>query len=398
LQGRAALARTWASAGRPYNRNHRSVDFLRDDQDYQIQNNYAKEFFMKGLVKFARGKGNVEIREVPEPSPKTGQVKVEVKAAGICGSDIHILHDQIVQPIHPPFIMGHEFSGVVTEVGPDVPFWKEGDRVTAEPAFSVCERCEYCRTGQYHMCWERKGFGFWHDGAFAKYIVVPEKRVHKLPDHVDFVSGALCEPLAVAAHSVVELTPIRPGDLILVTGVGAIGLLVAQVAKSMGGRVILAGTSADQDRFRIAGTLGFKDFINVQTDNWEAYTKDFTSGKGIDVVLECSGSSEAVRIGLSVIKKKGFYTQIGLFGKPFEINFEIIAFKEITLQGSISHPWPSWDMAIRMLTNGTVQTRPLVTDILPLDQWQDGFAKFENKKGMKILLVPGEHSPLNKQK
>jgi L-iditol 2-dehydrogenase len=240
------------------------------------------------------------------------------------------------------------------------------------------------------MCWERKGFGFWHDGAFAKYIVVPEKRVHRLPGGVDFFAGALCEPLAVATHSVVELTPIKPGDWVLVTGVGAIGLLVAQVARLKGGRVILAGVTADQKRFRIAETLGFDDRLDVQNQSLQDYAKEKTGGKGIDVILECSGSPEAVRGALAVIKKKGIFTQIGLFGKPFELNFETIAFKEITLQGSISHPWSAWDMAIRLLGSGAVQTRPLVTDVFPLERWQEAFQKFETKEGTKILLIPGE--------
>lgn len=196
---------------------------------------------MKALVKIAGGKGNVQIRDVPEPFPGPGQVKIEVKAAGICGSDIHILHGKSPQPIHPPFIMGHEFSGIITETGPGSTVWHVGDRVTAETAFFVCEQCEYCRAGQYHLCRERKGFGFWHDGAFAQYIVVPEKRVHKLPDCIDFISGALCEPLAVATHAVGELSRILPGDLVLVSGVGSIGLLAAQVARLKGGRVILWG-------------------------------------------------------------------------------------------------------------------------------------------------------------
>jgi L-iditol 2-dehydrogenase len=344
---------------------------------------------MTGLVKFARGKGNVDLREVPEPSPGPNQVKIEVKAAGICGSDIHILHDQIVQPIHPPFVMGHEFCGIVTETGPGVTVWKEGDRVTAEPAFSVCERCEYCRTGQYHLCWERKGFGFWHDGAFAKFIVVPEKRVHRLPAGVDFIAGALCEPLAVAAHSVIERTAIRPADWVLVTGVGAIGLLVAQVARLRGARVVLAGVTADQKRFQLAQSLGFEDRLDVQIRSLREAAGEKTGGKGFDVVLECSGSPEAVREALTVIKKRGIFTQIGLFGRPFELNFETIAFKELSLRGSISHPWTAWDAAIRLLESGAVQTRPLVTDVFPLQDWPEAFRKFENKEGTKILLTPG---------
>ena len=343
---------------------------------------------MKALVKIAGGKGNVQICEVPEPFPRQGQVKIEVKAAGICGSDIHILHGKSPQPTHPPFIMGHEFSGIIREMGPGSTVGQVGDRVVAETAVFVCEQCEYCRTGQYHLCREREGFGFWHDGAFAQYIIVPEKRVHKLPDSIDFISGALCEPLAVATHAVGELARILPGDLVLVSGVGTIGLLAAQVARLKGGRVILSGTSEDTGRLAIARSLGFSEGIDGQAQNFQACIHELSRGKGIDVVLECSGAPEAVRSGLLAIKKKGSFLQIGLFGKPFEVDFELIASKEITVQGSISHHWASWSMALKLLERGIVQTRPLVTDILPLDRWEEGFAKFERKEGMKILLTP----------
>ena len=128
---------------------------------------------MKGLVKYARGEGKTEIRDLPEPHPKEGQVKIEVKAAGICGSDIHVFHDEIDLPIRTPVVMGHEYCWVIVEVGKGVTNWQVGTRATSETAFSVCERCVYCRTGQYHLCKERKGIGFWFDGAFADYIVIP---------------------------------------------------------------------------------------------------------------------------------------------------------------------------------------------------------------------------------
>ncbi len=345
---------------------------------------------MKGLVKFARGEGQMEVREVEEPFPKESQVKIEVKAAGICGSDIHIFHDDIAIPIRTPVVTGHEFCGVIAEVGKGVSHWKAGERVTSETAFSVCERCEYCRTGHYNLCKDRKGIGFWFNGAFANYVIVPETRVHKLPDNVDFVSGALCEPLAVVIHGVIELSHVGPGETVLVSGAGAIGLLAAQVARSEGGRVIISGTSEDLDRFKLARELGFEEFVNVQQQDLNQFIAEATQGKGVDVVLECSGAPAAARSGFEVIKKQGVYTQIGLFGKPFEINFETIAYKELTVSGSFSQRWTAWKTGLALLEKGIVKTKPLVTDIYPIAKWQEAFGKFERKESMKVILNPLE--------
>ena len=345
---------------------------------------------MKGLVKYARGHGNMEIREVAEPFPAEGQVKIEVKAAGVCGSDLHIFTDEIDIPMNPPFVAGHELSGVVAEIGKDVSEWKPGDRVTSETAFSVCERCEYCRTGNYHLCRQRKGIGFWYNGAFARYVIVPAKRVHRLPDNVDFISGALCEPLSVVTHGVVELSRVEPGNLVLVSGVGAIGLLAAQVARAQGGRVLLAGTSVDGGRFELARSLGFAEMIDVQKQEIRQIVGDLTGGNGVDVVIECSGAPAACRTGLEVIKKQGVYAQVGLFGKPFELNFETICYKELRVGGCFSQRWTAWEMTLKLLEQGIVKARPLVTDIYPLDRWQEAFERADKKIATKAVLQPSE--------
>ena len=135
---------------------------------------------MKGLVKYARGDGNMELRDVNEPTPGIGQVKIEVKAAGICGSDLRIYHDDIAGvPINPPVITGHEFCGIVTEVGVGVANYQPGDRITSETSFSFCGECAHCRTGRYNLCNNRRTLGYWYNGAFAKYTVVPQERIHR---------------------------------------------------------------------------------------------------------------------------------------------------------------------------------------------------------------------------
>ena len=151
---------------------------------------------MKGLYKTAPGSGNMEIREVDIPGPGPGQALLEVKSAGICGSDLHIYHWNIAFKMRPPMIIGHEFSGVIARVGKGVESWERGARVTCETAAIICGECLYCRTGAYNMCAERRVLGYWVDGCFSEYVVVGAHRLHRLPENISFDEGALTEPLA----------------------------------------------------------------------------------------------------------------------------------------------------------------------------------------------------------
>jgi L-iditol 2-dehydrogenase len=345
---------------------------------------------MKGLVKVSRGNGNMEVREVKEPFPGPGQVKIQVMAAGICGSDLHIFHDDIDGiPLNPPMVSGHEFSGVVTEVGAGVSLYKSGDRVTSETAFSFCGECIHCRTGRYNLCDNRRTLGYWYNGAFTKFVVVPQERIHRLPDQVNFIAGALCEPLACVTHAVMELTTIKAGDVVLVSGPGAIGLLALQVAKAEGAIVVVSGTNSGSfDRLALAKKLGADYTINVTEQDLFVFIHELTAGQGADVVLECSGSPRAANDGLVLTRKFGQFTQIGLFGKSVQIDFEKICFRELKVTGSLGSTWTSWQKAIQLIASDKVNVEVLVSDVLPITEWESAFNKFETKEGLKLVLTP----------
>lgn len=343
---------------------------------------------MRGVVKYNRGEGNMELQELKEPRPGPNEVKIEVKAAGICGSDIHIYHDDIKIPIKPPVVVGHEFSGIIAELGENVKHLKVGERVTSETAASICGICPYCRTGHYNLCSSRLGIGYWVNGAFAKYCVVPQERVHSLPSNVDFTSGALCEPLACCVHAIMELTDIHAGDLVAITGPGPIGLLSLQVAKAEGGKTIVMGVSKDAERLTLAKNLGAEWVINIQEEDPVETIRGLTGNLGADVVLECSGVPAAAKLGLDLIKKRGAYTQIGLFGKPIEIDFETIAYKELKVTGSFSQKWTCWRKALDLLSQKKVDVKPLVSHTLPISEWRKGFKIHEEKTGIKVILTP----------
>jgi len=341
---------------------------------------------MKAVLKVKKGEGNIEVQDVPEPEVGFDEVKIEVKAAGICGTDIHIYYDEYMN--NPPVILGHEFCGVVKEVGKNVTEFKIGDKVTSETSAKVCGKCRFCITGNYNLCSGRLAVGSGVNGAFTKYCVVRKQIVHPLPDNVDFVSGALCEPLSCVVHGVSELTGIQAGDVVVVIGPGPIGLLASQLSKVEGGYVIVMGLSVDEEKLILAKKLGADLTLNIEKENPEKIIKNLTKGYGADVVLECSGVSAGAKLGLKLTRKKGKFTQMGLFGKPIEIDFERIAYKELKVTGFFSQKWTSWERGLKLLGEGKVQTKPLVTEELPLTEWKKGFENKEKGKAIKTVLYP----------
>ncbi len=218
--------------------------------------------------------------------------------------------------------------------------------------------------------------------------MVPEIALHRLPESVDFISGALCEPLAVCTHATYELTGIYPGDWVYVSGPGPIGLLCTQLAKAAGANVAIGGVAVDEGRLKIAQSWGANRAVRVDQEDPVTVLKDLTGGMGADIVIECAGVPAATAKGLDVVRKRGKFTQIGLFGRPIEIDFEKICFKEIQVTGSFGSKWTTWEKAIQMLAEGKVQTRPLVSSTRPLEQWKEAILGMETKEEMKVVLVP----------
>ena len=343
---------------------------------------------MISLVKEAPGKGNVKLLDMPSPEFGPGQVMIRVEAAGVCGSDLHIVQDDIKLNLRPPVIMGHEFSGAIEKVADDVSGWRPGDRVTAETTFRSCGRCRHCRTGSYNLCPEKELIGYVHNGCFARHCVVPVERLHRLPDRLSFEEGALCEPLACTVHALLEMTTVNPGETVLIAGVGAIGLLAAQVARASGARVIACGTQADGPRLETAAQLGVQRTIDVTREDALEITRSLTNEEGADLFADCSGSPDAARLGLAALRRGGRYCQIGIFGRPFEFDLEQVAYKELQVVGSIGSKWTSWRTALQLLSSGQIDPRPLIDEPLPLTQWEEAFTRAREKKGIKALLRP----------
>lgn len=341
---------------------------------------------MKALVKTEPGFGHLEVLDQDEPQVGPDQVKIRVKYAGVCGSDIHTYegHYQVKTPV----TLGHEFSGEIAEVGENVTEFQVGDRVTSETTFYICGVCEYCQTGDYNLCPKRKGLGTQQDGGFATYLIARKESVHKLPPNVDFKSASMTEPLACAHHAVSK-SMVNTGDVVLVLGPGPIGLLTAQVVKSRGATVVITGLSHDKVRLKKAKELGIDYALNIQEEDVKQTVNHLTDGYGADVVFECSGANSAVEMGLDLLRKKGQYVQVGIFPTAeIPVDFEKIIQKEIHVIGSRSQNRHDWEPSLALMNDRLVDARALVTHEFNIAQWDEAYRVIKNGEAIKVLLRP----------
>ena len=340
---------------------------------------------MKGVAKLRPGVGQVGLMDAPEPSAIPGHLVIEVTAAGLCGTDAHIYHDEY--PCRPPVILGHEVAGKIVDVGSGVSRYAPGSSVTSEPYYTLCGLCSYCRAGMPNHCPQRASIGSGVNGAFARYVLVPERSVHLLPDGVDEWAGALTEPLACCVHAL-ENSKVEPGDLAVITGPGAIGLMMLQVVRAAGAQALVIGTETDEARLALARQLGADETLVAGIDDIRTSVDERTEGLGADVAFECSGAGPGAQTALDLVRHRGRYVQVGLFGKPVVWDLEQVCIKEVHVQGTFATVASSWRKALSLLQSGHLRTAPLISHRLPLEEWQQAFDLFEGRDGVKIVFSP----------
>jgi len=344
---------------------------------------------MLGLFKTAKGPGNMVLRESPVPKPEGNEVLIEVKAAGICGTDIHIKHD--AYPYWPPVIMGHEFSGVIVELGKEVTGFKLGDRVVAEPHTLACGRCELCRAGNIQLCATKRSPGWGIDGAFARYLAMPVHLLHRIPDTVSFEEGAVVEPAANVVHDVLERGRVEPNDTVVILGPGPIGLIAVMAARAVGaGRVIVVGVSEDEERrLPMARELGAEATIVADRQDSIQAVMDLTENRGADLVVEASGSPRAIASTVGMVRRMGRIAAVGLPGRN-DISFpwDAAAWKVCTVIFNLSTGYTSWDRAIGLIAAKRIDIGKIITHVEPLESWERTFEAVESKRALKALLIP----------
>jgi L-iditol 2-dehydrogenase len=342
---------------------------------------------VKALVKFASGDGNVDVLDVDEPTCQDQQVKLEIAYCGVCGTDIHVLHDTFRN--YPPVILGHEFAGTVVEVGRNVQGVKIGTRVAGLGATAVtCGECRYCRTGHFIFCSNRRGMGHGVNGAFTRYVVMRPDQLYRIPDHFGLDEAALSEPFAAAVQAVTEISQVRIGDTALVSGPGPIGLLCLKLLVAEGVKTIVAGAAGDDARLEAALRAGAARVVNVGDQKLVDAVREETRGAGADVALECAGHFASVRGCLEALRPMGKYTQVGICGKEIQFPIDLIFYKQLTVTGSVCYTAKTWDRMMKIYEQGRIRLHDLVTTKLPISDWRSAFDLCMGKKALKVLMYP----------
>ncbi|QMU28628.1 zinc-binding dehydrogenase [Adhaeribacter radiodurans] len=335
------------------------------------------------VVNFAPQKGSVEVREIAEPTIGEEDVLLEVANVGVCGSDLHQWTADHSWPVNYPVVLGHEFGGHIAALGSKVIGWKEGDRVVSETAAVIDPNNPMSRSGLYNLDPTRKGFGYGVNGAMTRFVRVPARCLHRVPENLAFEEACLTEPCCVAFNAVVENSRLKPGDRVVVLGPGTIGILCAAMAKLCGAEVALVGLEADRHRLEIGKQYGCEPIIGDAT----AWSQQ-RDGLGADCVIDAAGVSATLKMALQLVRPNGQIAKVGWGPQPLNFSLDPLVQKNITLQGSFSHNWPVWERVIALLASGQLNVKPIIGGVWPITEWFEAFEKMHRGEVVKSVLKP----------
>lgn len=328
--------------------------------------------------------GCIEFREVPKPEIGENQVLVEVKACGICGSDLHVWHGT-----HPfttyPVIQGHEFSGIVDHVGPGVQSVQPGQRVTVEPSL-VCGRCYACRHGRYNICDDLKVMGFQAPGCHQEFFAVPAEKVVWIPRTLSFEAGAMVEPVAVGVHAV-RRSDLEPGMKVVVLGAGPIGILTAQVAKALGAFKTLIVDIVDF-RLEVARKVGVDHVVRDGAGDVARGIRKIFGPDGADLIFECVGAEATVETAVQVARKGTRVMVVGVVEGRSRVSMGLVQDRELELVGTLMYMKRDFEQAIRLMSEGAVRTAELITARFPFRDLPRAYEEADrNREGNVKVMV-----------
>ncbi|WP_369018175.1 galactitol-1-phosphate 5-dehydrogenase [Thermatribacter velox] len=336
--------------------------------------------------------GDLRVEEVEIPAPGDNQVLVKVRAVGVCGSDPGRVMKKGTYSY--PTIIGHEFAGEIAEVGDKVKGFKSGDRVTVAPLIP-CGTCDYCKTGKYNLCDNYSYYGSRTDGAMAEYVVVEECDLLKLPDQVDFESGACTDPASIALHAMLK-SGMKVGDNVAVLGVGPIGLFAVQWAKIMGAKTVFAVDIMDE-KLRVAEEVGADYLVNAKNTDPVKFILDKT-GRGVQRVIELAGSKITQEQSIRLADKEGTIVFCGISYDDLVIpasTLDALLRKEVRLVGawnSVFSPLPvnEWELSLHFMARGGLRCKPLISHRFSLDEAPEVFQRIWARSEFfnKVLFIP----------
>ncbi len=335
------------------------------------------------VVNFAPEKGSVELREIPRPAIGEDDILLEVANVGVCGSDLHQWTSDHSWPVNYPVVLGHEFGGHIVALGKRVDGWQEGDRVVSETAAVIDGMSPMSRQGLYNLDPSRKGFGYGVDGAMTRYVRVPARCLHRVPDQLPFEQACLTEPCSVAYNAVIMNSNINPGDRVLVLGPGTIGILCAAMARLCGAEVALVGLEKDCGRLEIAKQYSCETIVG-DASQW-ANAQD---GLGADCVIDAAGVSATLALAMQWVRPKGQITKVGWGPTPLNFSLDPLVQKNVTLQGSFSHNWPIWEKVLALLASGRLDVKPIIGGVWELKDWHHAFEEMHSGNVVKSVLRP----------
>ena len=343
---------------------------------------------MKALIRYGTKEKEFALKDIPKPIPTATQALIKVKAVGVCGTDVHMYHGQTDTPV--PIVIGHEFCGIVEDIGSDVTKVKVGDKVVSRLNVDVCGTCIPCLKGSPHMCEKRATPGVAANGADADYFCIDQNQLITISDQIKDEHAAIVEPMAICAHAL-ERCPVENEDTVVVFGPGPIGLIAAQMAKLAGAaHVIIIGTDVDEAlRLPVARELGIEYVLNTMKDDVEAQVMQLTNGQGADMVIEASGAEPAINQAIQLVRRHGRMCVVGLPGKPTtNVKWSLAATKAISIIFSYSSSPYSWNIALSMLTRGAFIADPIVTHAYPLEKYEEMFEEIQKGNVVKGVFLP----------
>ncbi|MFC1532904.1 zinc-binding dehydrogenase [Thermodesulfobacteriota bacterium] len=341
---------------------------------------------MKAIIKATDKAGSLLVADMPTPEPGPGQILVQIKATGICYTDVTILNNMYKgrKPVPIPIILGHEGAGVVAELGPGVADHAVGDRIALE-ALSGCGKCLQCRNGFKNMCGDWEHIGITCHGTFAEYLALPSNLAHKMPDDMDFADAAFMEPISLVVRSLEKVMPMV-GETAVILGPGSLGMFHLQAFKAAGvSKVIMVGLEQDRNRFKIASELGADHTINISEQDPVEAILEHTDGQGADIVVETANSPKATRMAFDLAAPRG---RVVLFGLYPEASFSPVQMlrKGLTVFGDVALVPRQFLRAMNWVLSGKVSAQKVITKRFGLDQAEEAFEAGRKGDTVKVLF------------